>query len=98
MIFSLFLQGNNYCKQLGIKKDVVITSKDFDLVWKKYSKEHELDKGTIDLKGAKKFLKHFANAIGEEYDKQKAEELLQSIDTKKIGYISYNLFKVMLPD
>ena len=50
----IFLQGINYCKQLGIKPSTTISAKDFDKIWKKYD---DSKTGFLDKKAARKFLK-----------------------------------------
>eukprot|EP01125_Pyxidicula_operculata_P006254 TRINITY_DN2171_c0_g1_i2.p1 TRINITY_DN2171_c0_g1~~TRINITY_DN2171_c0_g1_i2.p1 ORF type:complete len:287 (-),score=54.54 TRINITY_DN2171_c0_g1_i2:262-1053(-) len=81
--------GNNYVKQLGIKPQKEIGSRDFRTLWMKYA---EPGGKKISRKNAKKFLKDFVAAIKVKYEPAMCRKLFQECDPTNSGWLDEDQF------
>lgn len=83
--------GNNYVKQLGIKPEKEIGTRDFKGLWTKYA-EREDKYAKISRRNALKFLKDFAEAVKVKYEPEVAKALIMECDPTSSGWLDKNQF------
>jgi len=80
--------GTNYVKQLGVKSDSKIGTREFNAIWAKYAEKDN----TMKKKNAIKFLKDFGTAMNIKTDDNMIDKLLVDVGVEDAQYLTKDAF------
>eukprot|EP01102_Stenamoeba_stenopodia_P010263 TRINITY_DN307_c0_g1_i1.p1 TRINITY_DN307_c0_g1~~TRINITY_DN307_c0_g1_i1.p1 ORF type:complete len:1402 (+),score=340.59 TRINITY_DN307_c0_g1_i1:217-4422(+) len=89
--------GNNYCKDLGIRPDQAIGSKDLEAIWTRYEKKASVaNSGVLSEKSTTKLLKDLAAATKVPYSEELATKLVLEHQHPQNKTLNYEQFKKLI--